>query len=199
MSYCKDLTQVQVLKAQFLEEVSAILAPSNVQGKSFLNYLQRIGKQLNICNLDPYELISDSVMRGLAYIDDTSKGIENTQAWLRKVCAHIMYDMVKDEKRYRLLKGKNKDLSKSADPFTEVETREQKQILREVMPSLSQEDQEIIFLRFNRGFSYKEIQQHYLDLADISIEIPALRKRESRAIRRLRKKFWEYYENRQSQ
>ena len=110
-----------------------------------------------------------------------------------------MYDMVKDEKRYRLLKGKNKDLSKSADPFTEVETREQKQILREVMPSLSQEDQEIIFLRFNRGFSYKEIQQHYLDLADISIEIPALRKRESRAIRRLRKKFWEYYENRQSQ
>ena len=197
MSHCKNSTKVQVLKAQFLDEISDILAPSNVRGKAFLNYLQRTGKQLNIRNLNPHELVSEAVMRGLAYIDDTSKGIDNTQAWLRKVCSHIMYDMVKGEKRNRLLKAKNKDISEVADPFTEVEADEQKMLLEKVFPLLSKEDREILDLRFYRGFSYKEIQQHYLELTGSSIKIPALRQRESRAVRRLRKKFWEYYENRQ--
>ncbi|NEZ54124.1 RNA polymerase sigma factor [Adonisia turfae] len=197
MSHCQKSNKVQALKAKFLDEVSYILEPSNVQGKSFLNYLQRVGKQLNIRNLNPHELISDAVMRGLTYIDKNSKGIDNVQAWLRKVCSHIMYDMVKGEKRNRLLKAKNKDLPETADPFSEVEEEEQKTVLEAVLPFLSKEDQEILDLRFYRGFSYKEIQQHYLEVAEVFIKIPALRQRESRALRRLREKFWENYEGQQ--
>lgn len=182
------------LKKQFLNEVSCILEPSNAEGRTFLNYLQRTGKQLNIRDLEPRELISDAVMRGLAYIDNNSEEIKNTQAWLRRVCTYIMYDMVKGEKKNRLLKAKNKDPLEFADPFTEVESEEQKQALERALPLLSQEDQDILELRFYQGRSYKDIQQHYLEIAGVSIKVPALRKRESRALQRLRAKFWETYE-----
>ncbi len=189
MTKGKQHTQVKVHKEDFLKEVSNLLAPSNPKGRAFLNYLQRTGKQLNIKNLDPCELVSDATMRGLTYIDDNSKRIENTPAWLRKVCTYIMLDMVKGEKKNRLLKEKNKSLEQGTDPLGKVESDEQKEILNQAISFLSKEDQQILDLKFYQGLSYKEIQQFYLDSFGKSIRISALRQRESRALQRLRKQF----------
>lgn len=185
----KQQTQVKIHKEDFLKDVSQLLAPSNPTGRAFLNYLQRTGKQLNIKNLDPYELVSDATMRGLTYIDDNSKRIDNTPAWLRKVCTYIMLDMVKGEKKNRILKEKNKSLEQETDPLSKVESDEQKEILKQVMLLLSEEDQQILDLKFYQGLSYKKIQQFYLDCFGKSIKITALRQRESRALQRLRKQF----------
>jgi RNA polymerase sigma factor (sigma-70 family) len=186
-------TKVKVLKDAFLHDVSCLLEPSNPKGRAFLNYLQRTGKQLNIKNLDPHELISDATMRGLTYIDDNSKRIDNTQAWLRKVCTYIMLDMVKGEKKNRLLKEKNKSSDQETDPLDKADSDEQKEMLKQVLSFLSKEDQQILDLKFYQGLSYKEIQQFYLDSLGKSIQIPALRQRESRALQRLRKQFLEKY------
>ncbi|NEZ54126.1 sigma-70 family RNA polymerase sigma factor [Leptolyngbyaceae cyanobacterium CCMR0081] len=187
MSRCKRSTKIEFFRARFLSEVSYILQPSNSQGKSFLNYLQRVGKQLKIRNLNPHELINNAVIRGLTYIGESSEEIRNTQAWLRRVCTFIMYDMVKSEKKTRLLKDKSKEpCPLTTDPFVEIELDENVQTVRSALSCLSKTDQEIIALRFYWGLSYKEIQHYYLEVAQLSIKIPTLRKRESRAVRRLR-------------
>jgi hypothetical protein len=48
----------ELLKDKFLGDVSLLLKASNPKGKAFLNYLQRVGRQLNIKDLDAYELLS---------------------------------------------------------------------------------------------------------------------------------------------
>jgi RNA polymerase sigma factor (sigma-70 family) len=134
-----------------------------------------------------------ATMRGLTRIGDTSKGIDNTEAWLRKTCTYIMLDMVKGEKKNRLLKAKNKDSEQEPDPFDEAELNEQKEFLKSTLPLLSKEDRKILDLKFYQGLSYKDIQQHYMDSEGRSIKITALRQRESRALQRLRKQFSEKY------
>ena len=186
--------QTEVLKTNFLNEVSRILEPSNAEGRSLLNYLQRTGKQLNIRDFDIRELISEAAMRGLALIDNKSEEIENTQAWLRKVCTFILYDMVKAEKKNRELKAKNTDGLVDNDPFTDIESDEQREALARAFSLLSKEEQEILNLRFYQGRKYKDIQQYYLEEASVFVKAPTLRKRESRAIQKLHKKFREEYE-----
>ncbi|MEM9400749.1 MAG: hypothetical protein AAF984_11125 [Verrucomicrobiota bacterium] len=91
--------RTEVLKTDFSNEISHLLKPSNPQGRSLLNYLQRTAKQLNIRDFEVSELISEATMRGLASIDLKGEVIKNPHAWLRKVCTFILYDMVKDEKK----------------------------------------------------------------------------------------------------
>jgi RNA polymerase sigma factor (sigma-70 family) len=132
-------------------------------------------------------------MRGLVYIGATSTGIDNPEAWFRKTCNYIMLDMVKDEKKNRLLKAKNQDSEQELDPIDEVELDEKKEFLKSKLPLLSEEDQKILDLKFYLGLSYKDIQRHYMDSEGQFIKIPALRQRESRALQRLRKQFSEKY------
>lgn len=180
-------------KEEFLHKVSGILQDPNPKGKAFINYILRVGRQLNIKNLDAHELISEATMRGLAYIGNTSNGIDNVEAWLRKTCTYIMLDMVKGEKKNRLLKAKNKDFEQKPDPIDEVVSDEQRELLRSTLSLLSDEDQKILDLKFYQGLSYKDIQQHYIDSEGQCIKIAALRQRESRALQRLRKYFSEKY------
>jgi RNA polymerase sigma factor (sigma-70 family) len=194
MTAQKKHTKVdELLKAKFLGDVSFLLQASNPRGRAFLNYLQRVGRQLNIKDLDPHELISEATMRGLVYIGATSTGIDNPEAWFRKTCNYIMLDMVKDEKKNRLLKAKNQDSEQELDPIDEVELDEKKEFLKSKLPLLSEEDQKILDLKFYLGLSYKDIQRHYMDSEGQFIKIPALRQRESRALQRLRKQFSEKY------
>lgn len=65
--------------------------------------------------------------------------------------------------------------------------------MKQALNHLSKSDQEILNLRFYQGKQYKEIQAHYLEIASVSIKVPTLRKRESRAIERLQAKFLELY------
>ena len=132
-------------------------------------------------------------MRGLVYIGDTSNGIDNVEAWLRRTCTYIMFDMVKSEKKNRLLKAKNKDSEQKPYPIDEVGLDEQKELLKSTLDLLPEEDQKILDLKFYQGLSYKDIQQHYIDSEGQSIKITTLRQRESRALQRLRKQFLEKY------
>ena len=185
--------RTEVFKTQFSQEISHILEPSNAQGRSLLNYLQRIAKQLNIKDFDVSELIGEATMRGLAFIDKREEAIEEPQAWLRKVCTFILYDMVKDEKKNRELKAKNIYLLEVPDSFSKIESDDQRIALDKAFKRLSKEDREILGLRFYQGKQYKDIQRLYLNKTSTLIKVPTLRKRESRALKRLREFFEEEY------
>lgn len=185
--------KVEVFKAIFLNNVSELLDSPSAEGKALLNYLQRLGKQLNIRDFDVRELVSEATMRGLALIDNRAERIDNTQAWLRKVCTFILYDMVKDEKKNRRLKAKNKGDVEYPDPLTEIESDEKREALNNAFNLLSCEDQKILDLRFYQGRKYKDIQEHFLEETGVIVKVATLRKRESRAVKRLREKFWEEY------
>ena len=180
-------------KSQFLEAVSQILDPSSPKGNALLNYLQRTGKQLNLQDVDVREILNEAAYRGLRHIDRNQEEIEAVEAWLRKVCAFILYDMVKDEKRMRELKIKNTGTLGIPDLFSKMESDEKKKALDRAFVHLSKEDQKILKLRFYQEKKYKEIQEYYLKKTGELEKESALRKRESRALKRLRVRFQEEY------
>ena len=183
----------EALQTKFSNDVSCILEPSNAQGRSLLNYLQRLAIQLNIRDFEIRELISEATMRGLSLIDNRQEAIQDPHAWLRKVCTYILYDKVKDEKKNRELKAKNSYRLEIPDSFSKIESDEQRTALTKAFAKLSPEDQEILGLRFYEGRQYKDIQRHYFEESSTLIKVPTLRKRESRALKRLRERFQREY------
>jgi RNA polymerase sigma factor (sigma-70 family) len=184
----------ELLKDKFSDAASQILEPSSREGTAFLNYLQGIGNGLRISELDPREVLIEATTRGLYKIDRTGEEIYNPQAWLSKTCTFIMLDMMKAEKKNRLIKEKNTHHTLTAHALDELESNEERKTVKQALSYLSDSDQEILNLRFYQGKKYKEIQMHYLELAGVSVTVPALRKRESRAIERLQTKFLELYQ-----
>lgn len=185
--------QLELLQAQFLQEVSQILDPTSSEGDSLFNYIRRTKKQLVLNDLEVREVISEAATRGLDHIRKKQEAIRNSQAWLRKVCSHIMYDMVKDEIRTRQLKVKNTGTFEIPDSFSKIESEETRQALEAAFAKLSEEDKQILQLRFYKGMQYKEIQKYYFRKTGIEVKIPTLRQRESRALKRLRERFQEAY------
>ena len=104
-----------------------------------------------------------------------------------------MLDMMKAEKKNRLIKEKNTYLLPTTHALDQLESDEERNAVKQALSYLSDSDQEIIELRFYQGKKYKEIQAHYLEIAGVSIKVPTLRKRESRAIERLQAQFLELY------
>lgn len=186
-------SKTEAFKNQFNAAVSLLFAPTSREGTALLNHIQRTGRLLKIRNLDAKEVISEAVMRGLTLIENKGEGIENPHAWLSKVSTYILYDLVKDEKKNRELKAKNTRCVKPFSAMSQLETEEERKQLRKALERLSEEDQEILDLRFYQGKQFKEIKQYYLEEAGISVKVPTLRKRESRARQRLRDKFQELY------
>jgi len=171
-----------------------MLTPSNHEGTAFLNYLQGVGKRLNIRDFDPREVLVEATTRGLYKIERTGTEIHNPRAWLSKTCTFIMLDMMKAEKKNRQLKEKNSYSLATAHALDELESAEKRETISQALTHLSDSDQEILKLRFYQGKKYRDIQMHYLDTVGVSVKIPTLRKRESRAIERLQTKFLELYE-----
>ena len=148
---------------------------------------------MNISDLDIREVLIEATTRGLYRIERTGEEIHYPRAWLSKTCTFIMLDMMKAEKKNRLIKEKNTYLLPTTHALDQLESDEERNAVKQALSYLSDSDQEIIELRFYQGKKYKEIQAHYLEIAGVSIKVPTLRKRESRAIERLQAQFLELY------
>lgn len=181
--------QLELLQANFLASVSQILDPASSEGDSLLGYIRRTARQLALNDLDVREVISEATVRGAKYISKHEEEIRNPQAWLRRVCTHIMYDMVKDEVRTRQLKEKNELDTHVPDSSSEIESEETRKALAVAFSKLSDQDREILGLRFYRGCQYKDIQKIYFEKTGIEVKVPTLRQREFRALKRLREIF----------
>jgi DNA-directed RNA polymerase specialized sigma24 family protein len=185
--------KIQSLKNAFSQDVATLLHPDNEAGTRLLNVLQRLAKQLNIRNFDVREVLSEATMRGLDSIDRKGEPIASAFAWLRSIGTRVIKDQVKAEIKTRRLIEKHSNHSETADSWIKLVFEEEGKAASMAGLLLSTEDQEILRLRFVEEMCYGEIQAYYFEKVGIFVAAPTLRKRESRAVDRLKAKFAEIY------
>lgn len=185
--------KVRSYKQAFSEDVSNLFAPGNKEGTRILTSFQRTARQLNIRNFDVKEILSEVTCKGLSTIDKKEEPIESVSAWYRSVGPNLIKDRVGAEIKARKLIEKHSFSPDISDAWVKLVLEEEGAAAAEAVELLSPEDQEIIRLRFIEGMSYKEIQAHYQRIEQRTIKVPTLRKRESRAVKRLRDQFKKIY------
>lgn len=189
MSQHKKIESQAQAKEQFLSEVDFLIQPTNPTGKQIIRYLERLSVQSGIRNLDARSVMLDAVIAGIDSIDRNGTPIKNTVAWLKGVGARIVKNQVRLDIRDRHLKDKHKREPWSPDHLFRMMIAEEREFVVRAMNSLSSGDQEILMLRHIQGMKYQEIKEYYAYKENKSVSLIALRKRESRALERLKKQF----------
>jgi RNA polymerase sigma factor (sigma-70 family) len=185
-------------KAKFRKEVCCFLLPHNSQGTALLKFIAHYINKWRIRTLDPYDVLIEGIYRGLQTIEEKGTPIEKAEAWLRGACLNILRDEVKHcEKSGKLTKEMkigHAVRTHSANPLVAAELLEQVEFLQQAYERLSSSDQDIIYQRFYLGKTYKQVQAIYERLNGQKVESSTLRKRESRALERLKKIFLDLYQ-----
>lgn len=185
--------KIEGFKTHFSQAVSDLMHPTNEEGTKVLNYLQRIGRQLKIRDFNVHEIIAEATMRGFDAIERKGERIYSAPAWLRSIGTRVIKDRVRREIRDRKLQEKQHYHAYAPDGLLKLMVHEESAAIAKAMRLLSHEDQKILRLRFIQGMRYKEIQTCYFEKMGVSIKEATLRKRESRALRRLKAMFKEMY------
>lgn len=189
---------------EFVAAVSYLLMPDEFKGTSLYRFLIRFAKQWHIANVDLDEVVVEGVKRGIEYIQRHGTPIKKPEAWLRQVCLNILRNKVdaavKEERKTQQL---TMLAHHSKSPLVESELIEQLEYLEMALNQLSKADQALIRMKFLQRKTYEQIRQHYKYMAEgTEVSIPSvqtLRKRESRALRRLKSHFFKLYEGDASQ
>jgi RNA polymerase sigma factor (sigma-70 family) len=185
-------------KDDFLNQVSEFLKPNHSQGTALLRFVKSKADRWHINDVDPLEVVIEATKRGCEYIEKHQQPINNPAAWVRGTCLNILRDRVrqsiKAEKCFQDLVLSWKDQSYEANPLFQVELFDQLHTIQTALDSLSAQDRELLVWRFYEGKSYKEIRELLKRRdGDCTIQEPTLRKRESRALKKLRNSFLRLY------
>ncbi|WP_017298749.1 sigma-70 family RNA polymerase sigma factor [Nodosilinea nodulosa] len=184
---------------EFITAVSYLLMPDDFKGTALYKFLIRFVRQWHIANVDLDEVIVEGIKRGIEYIQRHSEPIKKPESWLRQVCLNILRAKVdatiKDERKVDQLTTLTQH---SHSLLAESELIEQLEFLEKALNELSEEDQVLIRMKFLQRKTYEQIRQHYKYIAEgegkTAPSVQALRKRESRALQRLKKHFFDLYE-----
>ena len=183
------------LKGLFVDRISSLLQLNHFKGTTLYRFLQHHAKKWQNDHIDIHEVLVEGVRRGIEHIDNTGEKIRSPEAWLRITCLNILKDAVKhtvrDEK-----KVENVSLVQSLidSSLPKPELLEQLEYLDKALELLSEDDRRLIFLRFFERKRYEDIQQDLLIYYDEEVSLQALRKRESRALQRLKQYFFTLYD-----
>jgi DNA-directed RNA polymerase specialized sigma24 family protein len=191
-------TNHERLKEKFRKEVCCFLLPHNSQGTALLKFIEHYINKWRIITLDPYDVLIEAIYRGMQTIEEKGKPIKKSEAWLRGACLNILRDEVKHcEKSGKLtqeMKIGHAVRTHSANPLVTAELLDQVEFLQQAYERLSSSDQDIIYQRFYLGKTYKQVQATYVRMNGQIIEASTLRKRESRALERLKAIFLDLYQ-----
>lgn len=195
-------TPETVLVQDFVASVSYLLMADEFKGTALYKFLIRFARQWHIAHVDLDEVIVEAVTRGITYIRKHHQPIQKPEAWLRQVCLNILRNhvdaAVKDERKTAMVTTL---ASHHKSPLVESELIEQLEYLEIALNHLSKEDQSLIRMKFLHRKTYEQIRHHYKLMAqgEAVPTVQALRKRESRALKRLRETFLKLYEGDASQ
>lgn len=194
-NFSQDLINV------FIQAVSYLLLPNEYKGTALYKYLVQIAKAYHLPINEIDAILNEGIKRGIDYIRKNREPIRNPEAWLRPVCLNIMRDRVNANVRHEQKAQRVSEIILPLkNPLAETELLEQLEYLDQALTELSESDQLLIRMKFWQGKTYEQIQYHYKLMSEGSTEkepvpsIPALRKRESRALEKLRKIFFSIYE-----
>jgi DNA-directed RNA polymerase specialized sigma24 family protein len=176
--YCKNVQD-------YWSKVTPLFA-SDVSKISLYKYISGRINRLNLHNVDPCDVLLESIIRGIEYITKHQKPIENPEAWLRFTASNVLLEKVKEIKRYY-------QWSDDLDRIDFDNDREDRESFSEhpgkalqAFRSLSKPEQQIITYRLFQNKKYSEINDidSYKEYSQITI-----RQQYHRAIKNLRKIF----------
>ncbi|MBE9136378.1 sigma-70 family RNA polymerase sigma factor [Nodosilinea sp. LEGE 07088] len=184
---------------EFVAAVSYLLMPDEFKGTSLYKFLICFVRQWHIPHVDLDEVIIEGIKRGIEYIHKHNQPIRKPESWLRQVCLNILRTKVdvtiKEERKAERLTTLAQH---SRSPLIESELIEQLEFLEKALNKLSREEQSLIRMKFLQRKTYEQIRQHYKYIAEGEDKqaptVQALRKRESRALKRLKEHFFSLYE-----
>lgn len=178
------------LKNDFCREVSNHISSDNFKGTSLYSFIRNQSNNWHISHIDPNDIIIEGVKRGIEYIEKTGKAIEKPESWLRKVCMNVLKDaveqVIKEEKKIEGQKALLREMDHASE--SQPDLVDYLEFIDEALSSLSKNDRLLLRMRFLQGKSYEQIRDIYEEKGEI-VTVPTLRKRESRAVQRLRKNF----------
>jgi RNA polymerase sigma factor (sigma-70 family) len=184
------------LVTDFLQAVSHLLQPNEFKGTALYKFLVGMARRWHLSDVDIDDVLLEAVKRGIEYIRRNGRPIEKPEAWLRRVCLNILKAQVnaaiKAEQRQTLAAA---TVQQTPHPLEQSELIEQLEYLEAALNRLTSQDQALIRMRFLQRQSYGQIRRHY-ELTAPGQPAPSeqtLRKRESRALQRLRLVFFELY------
>jgi RNA polymerase sigma factor (sigma-70 family) len=188
--------KVQELQKAFSSAVSKLLLPNNPEGTAFLNFVCHYLYVWNIRDIDPKDIISEAVFRGLRFIHLNHQPIKVPKAWLRGTCLNVMKDQVDEtvhnDQRSRSLKECSYE---TESPLTIAERLEFLDKFYEALDRLEPNDKDLVQLRLIEDKSYEQIH-YWLKVRDGQApEIPTIRKRYSRALTHLKDVFSMVYQD----
>ena len=178
----------------FLSQIEMVLGDkNNASREALLNRAQRLIKQAKISSISPYDVLYESLIRGLDYIFCKGKSIHNPSGWVYRLVPRVIGDHVRREQRERQLKERLlsniEEYSSNQiedDPFNEHSAERYKKV-RKSFDQLKDIDKEIVYLHVILGKSYKEIKEHIIEIHQSDYSLDALRQRVSRALKKMRK------------
>lgn len=182
---------------EFVAAVSHLLMSYEFKGSALYKFLIRFARQWHIESVDLEDVIVESVVRGIEYIRRHNRPIQKPESWLRKVCLNILKGKVdtaiKDERKTIMVTTLAQHPN---SPMVEAELIEQLAFLEDALNQLSEDDQMLIRMKFLQRKTYEQIRHHFKLMAEAGPvpTIQALRKRESRALQRLKSHFFELYQ-----
>jgi RNA polymerase sigma factor (sigma-70 family) len=164
----------------------ALLFNGDVSKLALYKYIGGRINKLNLHNIDPRDVLVESIIRGIEYINKHQKPIDNPTAWLRVTATNILLEKVKEIKRcYQWsddldridFSGEREDIESFSENPSEA---------LQAFRSLSESEQRIIIYRLFHHKKYSEINEItcYRQYSEV-----AIRKQYSRAIQNLRKAF----------
>ena len=125
------------------------------------------------------DLMQETFLKTWQYLAD-GKTVENLRAFLYRIATNLIIDTVRKKKEISLEQLEGQGIYPSVDPEASVQAKIDVTLLQDKMKDLSEDDQELIFLRYLHDLSPQEIAQSL----DVSPNVVSVRL--NRAIQKLR-------------
>nr|WP_293112596.1 sigma-70 family RNA polymerase sigma factor [Moorena sp. SIO4G3] len=145
-------------------------------------------RQFNFPDNQVYDVIHQTYLRGIKLLD-SGQEIENPRAWIRATSLNVIREMSRKQKKEQswdshLIEHQRavKDSDNSED--------ENLRLLELALKKLDPKDYKLIVLREIEGLSWKQVVSHLASKGEDITEASA-RQRGNRALKRLRKIFFE--------
>ncbi|WP_158026584.1 sigma-70 family RNA polymerase sigma factor [Moorena producens] len=164
---------------------------------SFINGIKSKLRQFNLPDYQIYEVITETYLRGIKLLE-SGEEIEKPRAWIRRTSFNVIREMSRKQKN-KQKKEKSWDanfkehqiaLEDSNSLDSENSEEENFKLLELALQKLEPKDNKLIVLRHIKGLSWKQVVNHLASKGEDITEASA-RQRGNRALKRLRKIFFE--------
>ncbi|NEQ08309.1 MAG: sigma-70 family RNA polymerase sigma factor [Moorea sp. SIO4E2] len=160
---------------------------------ALINGIKKNLRQFNFPDDQIDEVINETYLRGIKFLE-SGQEIKNPKAWTRVTSLYVIREMSREQKKEQLwdshLIEHQKALEDSHSLSSANSEDENLKLLELALQKLEPKDYKLIVLRHIEGLSWQQVVSHLASNGEVVTESSA-RQRGNRALKRLRKIFFE--------